>query len=618
MRKHFLLFFILLISQTLTLAQSLLWEVSGNGQQEPSYLYGTIHLQEEKLFVYSEQVKDYINKCEQAAFELDMQGDQLIKAAQMMMYPGNEKITDHISTADFQKILKVFEKSQFNSEILKKFKPMGIYSLMVSLNRAQDMEESMDLYFQNYAISQNKPLFAIETIEEQMAAFDDFDTEMLMEAVAEFGQRDKELKKLSKYYLKGNIKELAKIETKNESEEELSDKLFTKRNVTIANRLDEQFRQQSTMALFGAGHLGGDDGVIALLKQKGWKVSPVKMQVNQQKPKSSGTVWKDYSQDTAHYAVLFPQKPQVVTQTVQSEIGPLEVISMVVSKRGKMVSNYNLTMTTYPEGTVHSNMTSRLDQIFDGGIGAMLNQLPNAQILEKSSIEKAGFPGRDVKIKAGEETIILNYYLVNNKMYLVMASTFSVEKGTQDLSEFFGGFEIKDQKDTSRAEIAFIDIETYSDNEDWFSIEDEDIGYAIQFPTTPVTTHEEVDLQGKKTVVFSRISFDTDSTVMFNMTDFPYEWEAENYEELSLILEAELKSMLDTDYQDISDFQYLNFADYFYGAETTAKVNGNDVKIRLWISNNHMFVLQYLNADLSEDGINYAEYFLTTFRPHPL
>jgi len=58
-------------------SNTLLWEISGNGLQQPSYLFGTIHMICKEDFHISEIVKQKFNSSKQVYLELDMDDPQL-------------------------------------------------------------------------------------------------------------------------------------------------------------------------------------------------------------------------------------------------------------------------------------------------------------------------------------------------------------------------------------------------------------------------------------------------------------------------------------------------------------------------------------------------------------
>jgi uncharacterized protein YbaP (TraB family) len=79
MYKYFLTYLFLLAAVANSMAQgnttalenSLLWEISGNGLTQNSYLYGTIHLIDEKNFFITTETQQALDKAERYVFEID-------------------------------------------------------------------------------------------------------------------------------------------------------------------------------------------------------------------------------------------------------------------------------------------------------------------------------------------------------------------------------------------------------------------------------------------------------------------------------------------------------------------------------------------------------------------
>ncbi|HRW20642.1 MAG TPA: TraB/GumN family protein, partial [Bacteroidales bacterium] len=72
MIKRFLLLTVSLISCISAFPQSLLWEITGKGFEKPSYLYGTIHIQDKRVFAFDSVVYEKINFCDAFAMEVLM------------------------------------------------------------------------------------------------------------------------------------------------------------------------------------------------------------------------------------------------------------------------------------------------------------------------------------------------------------------------------------------------------------------------------------------------------------------------------------------------------------------------------------------------------------------
>jgi hypothetical protein len=91
------------------------------------------------------------------------------------------------------------------------------------------------------------------------------------------------------------------------------DALLTKRNIKMALRMDSMSHERSMVFAVGAAHLPGDDGVIKLLKEKGFTVTPVfsskKIKPKDYKLAEVPLIWKDIKDDAGYYTASMPGKP---------------------------------------------------------------------------------------------------------------------------------------------------------------------------------------------------------------------------------------------------------------------------------------------------------------------
>jgi uncharacterized protein YbaP (TraB family) len=74
LRANFLFAFLFVFSVSFSQQKwpgTFLWRISGNGLQKPSYLYGTIHLQDKRLFQFSDSLYQALEKVEGFALEID-------------------------------------------------------------------------------------------------------------------------------------------------------------------------------------------------------------------------------------------------------------------------------------------------------------------------------------------------------------------------------------------------------------------------------------------------------------------------------------------------------------------------------------------------------------------
>src|SRR6478736_8275763 len=112
-RKAFisLISILLCCGNTVALAQypSLLWEISGNGLEKPSYLYGTIHTGDERVFAFGDSAKIAWDNTEVMVGELVLSKDSSAKIMKYIMLPKGKQLSDYMTEEDYQRVMKFAE-----------------------------------------------------------------------------------------------------------------------------------------------------------------------------------------------------------------------------------------------------------------------------------------------------------------------------------------------------------------------------------------------------------------------------------------------------------------------------------------------------------------------------
>lgn len=258
------------------LANSLLWKISGNDIKE-SYIYGTIHIQDERVFVFEDLVKQKIDKCD--AFSMEILFDDLDFSKMQKIMMMKDKTLDEILTTEQLKKLDDYlrEKSGLSIALFKKIKPFFVYAQILQMQMSSDRKLAMDLEFMYYAKKKNKNLYGLESVEDQIKAIDKISlneqAKMLLSLVEEENKMQEELDLLIKMYLSQDIEKLFTQTIKNESMPANFKKYFIdKRNKKITKEIIKISRKESCFHAVGAAHLGGANGILQLLKNKGYKV----------------------------------------------------------------------------------------------------------------------------------------------------------------------------------------------------------------------------------------------------------------------------------------------------------------------------------------------------------
>lgn len=266
-------------SQKNNIANSLLWEISGNGMAHNAYLFGTMHVKDKRAFDFSKNMTTAFDTCKSFAMEVALEPDIYKDIFKMMVADEGYHIEDYLKPEEQQKIDNFLKKEfGFKLEYFKQIKPVFLYIIMSGTGMSVDNEHFLDEYLFLKAKQEEKTVIGIETLEEQMNALNGLtireQLDLVLDAVDGFGKNQKLEQKLLKYYQKQELSEIAKL-IEASSDEKVSKLLLTNRNHIMADRIAKFMPKESVFIAIGAGHLPGKEGVIELLRLKGFTVVPV-------------------------------------------------------------------------------------------------------------------------------------------------------------------------------------------------------------------------------------------------------------------------------------------------------------------------------------------------------
>lgn len=271
----------LLVSFSWGQKSSLLWKVSKKGVEEPSYLYGTIHLQDKRVFEFDGAVYNCMKNCDVLAVELVM--DQLDQAEVMKLMQLEEgTIQDYLTQEQYQTLDSLFkEKTGMGVGLYSKMTPFFFSSMFLQMDLPKDMPMALDAHLIDTARKMNLEVVALETLEVQIGAINKMSTQdqvdMLMKGITvESDEVTKMFDEMVFAYTHQDLDQLNSLLQDSTLPKEFQEDLLIGRNYGMADKIGKMMKKkQSVFAAFGAGHLVGDKGVIELLRKKGFDVVPV-------------------------------------------------------------------------------------------------------------------------------------------------------------------------------------------------------------------------------------------------------------------------------------------------------------------------------------------------------
>ncbi|HTQ65448.1 MAG TPA: TraB/GumN family protein [Puia sp.] len=263
---------------------TLLWKISGKNLKKPSYIFGTMHILCAEDAKLSNSLKKVIGNCDEVYFEInldDMSG--MMKSLQFMRMNDSKKLSDLLGKDDYQKVKDYFEKQGpvLPFSMLERFKPLLISSLIEEQDLDCKTTNGMELIIMKEAHIQQKKIGGLETAEFQAGLFDSIPYEKqardLVNYIDSMDIYKKMTAELADVYRKQDLEKIDDLTRNGDATVgNYLDLLLYGRNRRWADSLDSMLPGKSLLIAVGAGHLPGDQGLISLLRKKGYFVSPVK------------------------------------------------------------------------------------------------------------------------------------------------------------------------------------------------------------------------------------------------------------------------------------------------------------------------------------------------------
>ncbi|SFU27033.1 Uncharacterized conserved protein YbaP, TraB family [Pustulibacterium marinum] len=456
----FLSFTSIIFSQTPQTHNSLLWEISGNGLQKPSYLYGTMHVSNKIAFRLDDVFYKALDKADFVALESDPN-------LWLDYYIENE------NTIDFSNI---YQKGFYNETFaITQPKQQAVYGMLgfngQMLNNvlyrtnvfSQNFQEEtyLDMFIYQAGKKFDKGFVPLEDIDESNYMVQRSQKDMMRKEPASWLvkklENDTYYNLLENAYRERNIAFIDSLNTGFFSENHLKYMLY-ERNKIMANGIEVSAKKGSTFAGIGAAHLGGEHGVLQLLKDKGFTVKPLasnKTDVSKtikQKFEDTFNV-KDLVRDTIGDGLLSVKLPNKLYH-----FGTFQGMSLYASPdltNGAFFSIARMSTFPYLKGGEKFSLETLEDMFFESIPGT---------IISKEEIENNGFKGIDItnKLKNGDYQ---RYHIYKTPLEIIILKL----GGKKDFTKQY-------------SDAIFKSIQFRNTKENWETVSNTEKSFAVKMP----------------------------------------------------------------------------------------------------------------------------------------
>lgn len=260
---------------------SLLYQVKDK-DKKVSYLFGTIHMIPDSLYYFPGKIDKIISRSDEVILEIANLSDQ--NAAMKLMMLDSGSCFDIFTPQQKDSVLNWgadllgIKPAQFEKGFEKR-KPFTLLQLSFQKMIAGKIR-MVDMEIESKAQNNKIPVSGLETVDYQLSIFDKIPSEemaeFIMETVRNPDEGEQNFKKMVEYYHKQDLEGLAKLILESDELGSSAEELLDKRNHNWIPKMEELMKTKACFFAVGAGHLGGPNGLIELLRQKGYEVTPVR------------------------------------------------------------------------------------------------------------------------------------------------------------------------------------------------------------------------------------------------------------------------------------------------------------------------------------------------------
>lgn len=310
----FLLAFTPIFSQEST--YSLLWKIEKGEGSIPSYLFGTMHVNDARAFNFSDAVMPAIESCKNFALETHPDSTLIAFREKMKAQSNFDYLKDILTEKELEKLKKrILEVSGRELDSLDIFDINYLTNLLIPEEEKKDDKVTfVDAYLLGQAKTMGKTIKGLESVSSQVDHFELMNKGEQREYVLEYLESDPqsfndEINELTEIYFTGDIYEIEKTVAAYNG----FDFIMEARNEVMCRSIIHLINDGPTFSAVGAAHLPGDKGLISLLRKKGYTVTPVEANftgvANKYQIDISKGHWYTYTDTDLGYSVEVPGEP---------------------------------------------------------------------------------------------------------------------------------------------------------------------------------------------------------------------------------------------------------------------------------------------------------------------
>lgn len=256
--------------------RALLWSCQRPGRTDTHYLFGTMHVRASDAHLFLQHIIPYLGEIDQYAAEYDLR-EEVPPLPQQHF-----DLLDQMGPKVFTKTQAIIKKATGIDLIhFRYYHPTLTQGLIDASFFSNDHALPLDQVLWNQAGVLGCSRYGLESLSDQMTFLQSIPTDQAIKSIKDVARSictyRRQANNMLRWYRAQRVELIYQKARKGLGKQRKL--LLFHRNFQMVQRFQALSEDGSIMAGVGAGHLGGNQGMIALLKKKHWKVKPIYFEV---------------------------------------------------------------------------------------------------------------------------------------------------------------------------------------------------------------------------------------------------------------------------------------------------------------------------------------------------
>ena len=474
--KKSVLFAVLFTCQ-LIIAQSsdtykLLWKIEGNGTSMPSYLFGTMHVEDARAFNFSDAVMPAIKSCEKFALEINADSILSFIKNKIIEKSPKDEFKSVLNKEEYKRLVDRFV--EINGYSFEESSLKDVNTILTMLyekpERSNDESTFVDMHLFGQAKTMNKTVMGLESMATQINSYENLEQEKkksyIMQRVDyKKGEVDTFIEDLTSIYYTGDISEIERIVSQYGRDE---DEIMIARNKIMCSSIDKTIQKTTLFSAVGTAHLPGKHGLINLLREKGYTVTPVEAKftgvAKTYKLDLSKGQWSTFDDEQLGYSIEVPQVPNSA-----EKVRDLTIHSYSSMIDGSIYMFFGMDLRHFTNDVSFRTIAN--------GYISNLTKSSKGEILEDKEYKKDGIEYLENIIKMSDGSYLYAKLAFKDKiLYFLSKQTRTNDSEKNSLNRYFNSLQLSKP---------LKEIEKFEIESEWKTINNEEGAFSIDLPGTP-------------------------------------------------------------------------------------------------------------------------------------